>query len=103
MHTVQLKIVRNNEKISTDGYKNREHHSTDAHPPTDRIVFGWITLVDLQLLESISTLVFFKALGLPYYGEVDYWDWRRPWFTFLKIVPVPGTGTVLFCTELAVY
>ena len=33
MHTVEQKIARNNEKISTNGYKNCEHLSTNAHPP----------------------------------------------------------------------
>ena len=34
MHTAEQKIARNNEKNSTNGYKNCEHLSTNAHPPT---------------------------------------------------------------------
>ena len=33
LHTSEQKIAHNDEKTSTDGYKNCEHLSTDAHHP----------------------------------------------------------------------
>ena len=39
MHTAEQKIAHNNEKNSTDGYKNCEHLSTNAHPPVFTIYF----------------------------------------------------------------
>ena len=42
MHTAEQKIAHNNEKNSTDGYKNCEHLSTNAHPTLNALNTLWV-------------------------------------------------------------
>ena len=73
MHTAEQKIARNNEKNSTDGYKNCVHLSTNAHPPLTILVIA-------QFLKNIPYYeVFMNQSGLlsgrgpKFYGTVRVW------------------------------